>query len=194
MARKERQALLAPAIVPIRGGALAGGAIEPNTGVAVTSDQMRAVRRVRLTLTNVVVSVTAANDYGGTKIADLPDTNLLLLATEVDLELVKGGVTNGIVAATDVNVAIGTAVASNATLSGAMVDVMSITALTATDASPAYQAHSQADGTLSYPIELADSATLALYLNVAASITADDTITASGTIDLVLIDIGNQTS
>jgi len=178
----------------IAGSSAAGSTVTPNTNVATTFDRVRMPRHVRLTLSGFTVSVAEADDYGGTKLCDLPDENLVLLAVEADLELVKGEVTNGLEAATDVTVAIGTAVASNSTLSGAMVDVITGIALTATDASPAFQIHSSADGTLSYPILLADGASAALYLNAAASITADDALTVSGTIDLFFVDVGNVTS
>lgn len=201
MTRKERQhvylaggATIGDDLKADIGGSIAGGAVTPATDVALGFDQLRGVRHVRLSLTDVEVTVAAADDYGGTKLADLPDSNLMLLAVEVNLELTKGLATNGIVGTTDVTVGLGTAVASNATLSGAMVNVLSGAALTATDETPAYAAHSQADGTLSYPVQLADSATLALYLNVAAAITADDSITATGTVDLFFVDTGNVTS
>lgn len=199
MTQKDRQAHHFAGPLEVSGelgtpGALAGGTVTPGTGAVVESDQLRAVRHLRLTLSGFAVSVAEADDFGGTKLCDLPDSNLALLGVEVDLELVKGEAAGGIIDTTDVNVAVGTAVASNATLSGAMVDVLSITALTATDASPAYQAHSAADGTLAYPIGLEDSATLALFLNAAAAITADDTITVSGTVDLYFVDLGNVTS
>lgn len=201
--RKERQqvvlqggAVLDGEIQAPAGSSAGGGAVTANAAGGVTAlfDRMRAVRHVRLVLADVSIAVLAANDYGGVKLCDIADTNIMLLAIEANLELVKGLTENGIVGTTDVTVAVGTAVASNATLSGAMVNVLTGIALTATDETPAYQIHSQADATLNYPIELADAATLALYLNVAASITANDTITASGTVDLYFVDIGNTTS
>lgn len=180
--------------VVVKEGNSAGGALTPGTGVAATFDRLRATRHVRLTLTGFVVDITAALDYGGTKIVDLPDSNLVLLGIEADLEMVKGEVTNGLEAATDITVAIGTAVASNATLSAAMEDVMDAIAYTASDASPAHQIHSHADAALSYPILLSDAAALALFFNLAATITADDALTISGTIDLYFVDVGNVTS
>lgn len=193
MTRKERQATHFAGPVTMSGDD-AGGTPAPGTGVAIASDRIRPVRHVRLELSGFILSIAADDDFGGTKLCDLPDSNITLLAVELDLELVKGGVVNGLVAATDVTVAVGTAVASNSTLSGAMVDVLTGIALTAADLSPALQIHSHADGTLDYPIELADAATLALFLNAAAAITADDALTISGTVDLYYLDVGNVTS
>lgn len=182
--------------VTATGSSFGGGAVTPNTGgaVATTFDRLKATRHVRLTLTAATLSIDEGDDYGSLKLCDLADTNIMLMALEADLELVKGEVSNGLEAATDVTVAAGTAAASNSTLSGAMVDVLTGIALTASDASPAYQIHSHADASLTYPIKLGDSATLALYLNAAASITATDALTITGTVDLYFVDVGNVTS
>lgn len=172
---------------------VSGAPVVPNTLVAITSQSERAVRQVRLTLSELSVAIAEADDYGGTKICDLPDKNIMILGCECDLVLTKGGTTNGLEAGTDINTAIGTAVASNSTLSGAMVDVVDI--VTNTDASLTHdmEAHSQANTPANMPLEVGDGAT-ALYLNLAAAITADDAMTASGTIDLYYIDLGNVTS
>jgi hypothetical protein len=173
---------------------VSGEALTPNTLVTLTSDRERKVRHARLTLAELSVAITAALDYGGTKICDLPDKNIMILACECDLVLTKGGVTNGLEAATDINTSIGSAVASNATLSGAMVDVIDIVANTDASLTHDMDAHSQANTPANMPLEVADSATSALYLNLAATITADDAMTASGTIDLYYLDLGNVTS
>jgi len=171
-----------------------GSAITPGTGVTAQDQPTSMIRHIQLTLAAFSVAITAANDYGGTKLLDLPDSNLVLLGAEADLEMVKGEVTNGLEDTTDVTVAMGTAVASNATLSGAMVDVLTGIAYTATDASPAHQIHSHADASLTYPILLSDSATLAVFFNASALITASDALTISGTVDLYFLDVGNITS
>jgi len=165
-----------------------------NTGVTASTKQKAFVNHTQLTLASFLISVAEADDFGGTKIVDLADSNMLLLGVELNLELTKGLETGGIIGTTDVTMAVGTAIASNATLSGAMIDVLTGTALTATDETPALVVHSNDDGTLTYPLRLADSATLALFLNAAASITTDDTILADGTIDLYWIDVGNVAS
>jgi hypothetical protein len=179
-------------IVP--GAANSGAAPAPAAGVSTLFDRARFVRHTRLTIEGATLSIAAADDFGSLLLATLPDSNLMLLAVELDLELVKGEEVGGLVAATDVGVAVGTAAASNATLSGAMIDVLDQVDLTASDASPALQVHSQADATLTYPIQIADGASSELYLNAAASITADDALTVTGTVDLYWVDLGNVTS
>lgn len=192
MSQKLRQRLL------LQGGldalSVAGAQPEPNTGVTLMDDAALAVRKMHLYLDGVTLSVDEGDDYGSFKIADLPDKNLQLVACEVDLELVKGEVTNGLEAATDLDMAVGTAAASNATLSGAMVNVIEKDDLNAADASPAWQAHSADNASSVLPIHLADGASNALYLNCAASITASDALTVTGSVYLYYIDTGNETS
>lgn len=181
--------------LPAAGDSLVSGeTVTPNTLVTLTTDRERSVRHVRLTLAELSVAITAANDYGGTKICDLPDKNIMILACECDLVLTKGNVTNGLEADTDINTAIGTAVASASTLATTMIDVVDIVLNTASSLTHDMDAHSQANSPANMPLEVADSASAALYLNLAAAITADDAMTASGTIDLFYFDLGNVTS
>lgn len=176
------------------GGDAGGGSLELASGVSATFDRLLVPRHVRLTLTGFEVTVLADDDYGGAKLLDLPDSNLLMLAVEPNLVATKGNVSGGFEAAKAATVGIGTAIASASTLSGAMVDVLSGTALPTGALTAAYGVHSSSDGSLSYPVRVADSPTGALYLNVAASLTADDVLTIAGTIDLVFLDLGNVTS
>ena len=178
--------------LPSATGNSSGGALDVSavTEAALTSDQVRYGRHARLTLTDLVIAVTAALDYGGEKICDLPDSNILILGAEVDLSLVKDGV--GIVDATDVTVGIGTAVASNATLSGAMIDVLT-DALT-DDVDPAlFKQHTHDLGTPALTF-IDDGAAAALFLNAVATLSADGDPTVSGTVDIYYIDTGNVTS
>jgi hypothetical protein len=161
------------------------------TGVSL-DDKVLLPRRLRLTLTAFSISIDEADDYGGTKLMTFSDRNVMILGCEVDLELTKGGVTNGLEAATDINVAVGSAIASNSTLSSTMIDIVDTVALTASDLTPALAAHSNDNTT---PVSfIADSATAGLYLNLAAAITASDTLLATGTIDVYYIDLGNSAS
>lgn len=161
----------------------------PGTGVQI-NDTLLTVRRARLTLSNFTISVANASDFGGTKLLDLPNRNLMLLGAEVNCTVVKQGNTNGIVAATDITMGIGTAVASASTLSGSMINVIEATAITADTLSVAFQKHSNDQSTASFPLKLADG-TASLFMNLTpGNITADSSVTVSGTIDIFYVDLG----
>jgi hypothetical protein len=191
MTLKQRQPMLAPNL----DDGVSAKINEPGTGVTLKDDAL-VPRRARLTLSGFVVSVTAALDYGGTKLVDLPDSNIHLLGAEFNLTLVKGGVTNGLEAAVDLDVGVGTATASAQTLATTMIDILEKQDLDTDALSLTMAVHTQGQSTATMPKQIADSATSALYLNVAspAGITADDTVTVSGTVDLFYIDLGNVTS
>jgi hypothetical protein len=178
--------------LPSTTGPSSGGALDVSdvTEAVLTSDVIRVVRHAKITLTDLVVAIAEADDFGGSKILDLPDSNILILTAETDLSMVKDGV--GIVAATDITVGIGSAIASNSTLSGLMIDVLT-DALT-DDVDPAiWQSHTNEQATPALAF-LDDAAAGALFLNAAATLTTDGDLTVSGTIDLYYIDTGNETS
>lgn len=172
--------------------ALSGGVITPSTGVVLATDRALTPRKMVLNVTALVVSVTAALDYGGTKLCDLPDSNIMILGVECDLELTKDG--TGIAAATDINMGIGSAAASATTLATTMQNMLDVEAFTATDASPAYKRHGADNSTTVHPTQLADGATNALWLNCAATLSADGTLTCDGTVTIYYLDLGNVTS
>ncbi len=74
--------------------------------------QLVTAQKVTLKLSSQVVSITAALDYGSVQLLTWPDRNLHILGMEVDLELTKGNLSTGIVAATDLDVGIGSTAAS----------------------------------------------------------------------------------
>jgi hypothetical protein len=186
----------------IRGAAVAPNLVdgisakfgEPATGVVSVGDNVAYVRRARLTLTNFAIAVLAANDYGGSKLLDLPDRNIMLLGMEVDCVVTKQGNTNGIVAATDINMSIGTGVAAATPLAGTAIDVIESTAMTADALAVDFEKHSNDQSTISFPKKLADSATLALFMNITGAITADSSVSVTGIIDIFYIDLGNLSS
>ena len=169
----------------------------PITGSAaesVASVEQQRVQKVTLTLTALVMNVTAALDYGGVAFADLGDTNLMLLGCESDVVVTKGNASTGIEAAVDLDMAIGTATASATTLAGAMEDVLDKIDLDADSLTVDFDGHSQAATTM--PLFLADGASNHLFINcgLPVGITVDDTLTMTGTVTLYYIDLGNVTS
>jgi hypothetical protein len=204
MVQKQRQSSIQEAIKVQKaapgdsdGNSYGGGVVTPGSAavkVNTGDESVRAVRHTRLTLTALNLAVAAADDYGGVKLCDLPDTNGMLLAVELDLVLTKQANTNGIVAATDLLMGVGTATAGAADLSGGTDDnILTGISLTATAAAPALQVHSNDDASITYPKKFADGGT-ALYLNCGTSITADSSLSVSGTVDIYWIDLGNVTS
>lgn len=188
MSGKQKQVTLMP---QLRDG------VSLTTAAAAASttlkDEALVARKLTIVLTDLVIDIDESDDYGGTRLVTFPDANILVLGCEVDLELVKGNTTNGLVLATDMNVAVGSAVASNSTLSAAMIDVVDITALTASDLTPALEVHSNGNSS-SGVSPIADSATAGLFLNLAAAITASDTLTCTGTVTVYYLDLGNLSS
>jgi hypothetical protein len=143
-----------------------------------------------------VMTCTAANDYGSLELCTFQDRNLHLLAIEVDLSLVKGNTATGIVAATDLDLGLGSAAASAQTLATTMIDRVEKSDHDANELTVTYQAHTQGQSTATYPLQQADAAANKLYLNcgLPGGITVDDTLTVTGTVDLYFIDLGNKTS
>lgn len=185
----------------IRGAAVAQNLVdgitakfgEAATGVTI-GDNTVYVRRARLTLTNFAITVAQAQDFGGAKLLDLPDRNLMLLGMEVDCVVTKQGNTNGIVAATDINMSIGTAAAAATPLAGTAIDVIEATAITADSLTVDFEKHSNDQSTISFPKKLADADGLALFMNITAAITADSSVTVNGIVDIFYVDLGNLVS
>lgn len=161
-----------------------GARCTASTGVSISS-KARPISREVMTLTSLVVSCTAANDYGGTKLVDLPTGNVIFLGAVCDLTVTVSGFATNTLAAT--NFGVGTATASNATLSGAMQDVIPVTAGTGAGATGTVKLNS---GILEIG-EVGIPGAKALYMNVAAPVTAGTaTATISGTIEVFYLETG----
>ena len=148
----------------------------------------------RLRLDEVELAIDEGDDYGSVKLCDLPDSNLHLLGVELDLTVVKGGETGGLVAATDLDMGVGTAAASNSTLATTMIDIVEKVDLNDDALSVDLEVHTLGQSTATMPKQIADAADSALYLNAAAAITTSDVLTISGEVYIYLIDLGNYTS
>ncbi len=148
--------------------------------------------KVTLTVDGVAAAVADADDYGSAELATLPDRNLIVLNCEVDLELVKDGV--GYIDTTDLDVALGTAPASNTTLATTMLNILPKVDLNATDLSPALVSSSLAAAPVLTGI--LDAADNKIYFNVSGPTETgeDASVTVSGTIDIYYVDLGNRTS
>jgi hypothetical protein len=152
--------------------------------------------KATLNLSGKTLSVTEALDYGSLLLMTWPDRNIHILGMEVDLVLVKGDVTNGLEAAVDIDVGMGSTAASAQTLATTMIDYLEKQDLDTDALSLDLEVNVLGQSTATFPKQLADAAANKLYLNcgVPAGITADDALTVSGSIDLYFIDLGNRTS
>lgn len=158
--------------------------------------QLLTPQKITLKLSGQVVDIPTSVDYGSVELLLWPDRNLHILGMEVDLELVKGNASTGIIDTTDIDVGIGSVAASSVALTATMVDYMELQLLDAADLSPALKVNVMAQSTATFPKQLPDAATNKMFLNIAPStaVTVDDTVTASGTIDIYVIDLGNRIS
>lgn len=172
-------------------GVPADSLVTAATGVATSYATINPLK-LTLTLTNVEVAVADADDFGSAELCTLPDSNLIVVGCELNLELVKDGV--GFINTTDLDVAVGTAAASNTTLATTMLNIHPKVDLDASDLSPALLSHSLA----ATPVltGVLDGATNKVYLNIsgATETSEDATVTATGTVTIFFIDVGNITS
>ncbi len=158
--------------------------------------QLLTPQKATLNLSGATLSVDESEDFGSLLVATWPDRNLHILGMEVDLVLVKGGVTNGLEAAVDLDMAMGSAAASAQTLATTMIDYVEKQDIDTDALSVDMEVNVLGQSTATFPKQLADAAANKLYLNcgVPAGITASDALTVTGQIDLYFIDLGNRTS
>lgn len=155
--------------------------------VAGTSSGNIQIQKLRLTLTAAVVSATNANKYGSLLLLTWPNSNIKLVRARMNLVGTKDG--TQIATGDQPTVALGSAAASNTTLSSTMIDTTDILTL-ATGLTPAAQKNgnaTQADR------NIAAGATNRIYLNIGATgNTGGGTgnVSFAGTIDLYFIDLG----
>lgn len=179
-------------VQPAANSNTAGRDVDPaGAGSVKTFDHARYVRHLRITLADLVLPITAANDYGGVKFADLPNSDVILLACATNLSFVTEGGENQVLDMAVIPMGIGTAVASAKPLANAMQNIIEVTNTPALSSFASTFAKHSNDNTTPGLVFLADGASNALYLNATTpDITADDNITVNGFIDLVYIDIG----
>ncbi len=163
------------------GHPIMGPAVSVSTaGITLVEDAPRFWRRLRVQLDNVVVPITAALDYGSVAILTLPDGLWWFAGSHANFSVTRDG--TGIVAATDVNWALGSAAASNATLASLMLNLR--------------DEETFSDNVLTDSVNTAQVATTtalagqiiastdSVFLNFSATLSADGSMTVNGTIDL----------
>lgn len=156
-----------------------GRHLTPNTASGIKAKQEALLPRKAVFVVDTTIAVTAVNDYGSVKLCDFPTGQVYILGARAN-GVVSGTGTGFDVA--NVDVAVGSAAASNATLSATMVNVLAKidgTAVTGV-----------VQGSSATPLALSGT-TPDLFLNVAVAISADGTVRFVGTIEVTYLDLGD---
>ncbi len=144
--------------------------------------------RLRLTLAAVSITVTNAHKYGGTQILLWPNSNIVVLSARMNLQVTKDGV--GILAADAPDIAVGSATASNTTLATTMIDTVEQVAMAGVALTEAAQKNGPHTAGLRF---ITAGATNKLFLNAGTTGNTgavDGSLLASGTIDVIAMDLG----
>jgi hypothetical protein len=157
------------------------------TGVAITSQVSAALQLMRLTLTNGIVTITNALNYGSLQILLWPNSNIQVVDARYNLSVVKDG--TGIITTDTPHVSVGSAAASATTLATTMIDTVEQVTL-ASGLTVTAQKNGPHTAGIRY---IAAGATNKLFLNAAVSANGggvDGSLTVSGTVDVWFIDTG----
>ena len=161
-----------------------GDAVTPNTAAGVTRTSLARPPRVeRMTLTDVEVDIAEADDFGSVKLCDLPAGTCAVLGLNADLVVTGDAVITDVTA---IDYAFGSVAISSTDFSNAGED--DLTAEGNVAAMGVINARTTA--ALSPPIYY-DAGSNAVYLNLQATIATDATVTVSGTVDLIYVDLGS---
>jgi hypothetical protein len=174
----------------------AGDTVQPATGgITVKNVQFGPFCQTTLTLNNVPQAVVNGTEYQGTKIYDLPAGRINVLGCTATLQQkTTSTIASTLNASVTGAISLGTATASNVSLTGTMVDLLPSTAFTSsatinvagTAVTAALAASAQFDGT---------ATAKDVYLNTAYATTTDvdanATQTISGTVTLTWVNLGD---
>ena len=173
-----------------------GSVTQPATGkITRKAEQFGSFHYVKLTLDNVPQAVVNGTEYQGTKIYTFPEGRILVLGVTATLkQKTTSALASTLNASSTGAIALGTAAASNVSLTSTMVNLLPSTAFTSsatvnvagTAVSAALAASAQFDGT---------TTAKSMYLNTAYATTTDvdgdATQTISGTINFVFVYLGD---
>lgn len=173
-----------------------GVVTQPATGsIAIKKEQFGSFRKTTLTLDNVPQAVVNGTEYQGTKIYTFPEGRILVLGVIASLQQkTTSALASTLNASSTGAIALGTAAASNVSLTSTMADLLPSTAFTSsatinvagTAVKGALAASAQFDGT---------TTAKSMYLNTAYATTtdvdADATQTISGTITFTWCYLGD---
>ncbi len=173
-----------------------GTVVAPASGsIAIKREQFGGFHRTTLTLDNVAQAIVNGTEYQSTQLYTFPEGRVLVLGCTATLQQkTTSALASTLNASSTGAIALGTAAATNVSLTGTMVDLLPSTAFTSsatinvagTAVSAALASSAQFDGT---------SSAKSMYLNTAyattADVDADATQTISGTIVFTWVDLGD---
>lgn len=165
-------------------------------GVTPICDVPLTIRRGRLLLTNVVLTLTAALDYASIKLLDLNDRNIAVLQAELFGSVVASG---DFATGDDPKIGVGSVAASAnpiATTAQDVITLVDFTDIVKDAVTPVAMSRLGATAALA-PLLIADSAGNAIYLNASntdTQLAADGTLTFNGYFDYWYVDLGNVSS
>jgi hypothetical protein len=182
--------------IRITDGTIEGTVAQPASGtITRRPEQFGPFHRITLTLNNVAQSVVNGTEYQSTLLYTFPEGRINVLGVTATLQQkTTSALATTLNASSTGAISLGTAAASNVSLTGTMVDLLPSTAFTSsatvnvagTAVSAALAASAQFDGT---------STAKAMYLNTAYATTTDvdgdATQTISGTIVLTWVHLGD---
>lgn len=137
--------------------------------VPAVARRARPLCSANVDLTGVVVSLTAANDYGGAQLLTFANTNMLIVGAIIDAVATMAGFASNV--GTGVTFGLGSATASNATLSSTMQDYLNVTTATGAGATATLKGHSFDNGSPALTF-LDAAAANKLFLNAACPVTS----------------------
>ena len=157
----------------------AGRAATPNTAAGVKLVEEVLLPRKMVFHVSTTIAITEALDYASVKLCDLPTGQSYVLGALADLTATGTG---GVDTIENLDVGVGTAAASNATLATTMINVLAKIDSTAGGV---------VQGTTAVPVAVSGT-TPDLFLNIAvASLSVDGSVTLTGTIEVTLLDLGD---
>lgn len=158
-------------------------AVTPNTAALCTLlSQGLVLRRARLELAALVVTIDNTLDYGSTKLCDLPNTGILFVGAVCSLAATGTGGVSSIAA---VDVALGTvATASTTFATTGSKNLMAKVDVTSGGVAAGQSVAAETN------ILLAPGASNAVYLNVVDVISTDGTVVFTGFVDILYFDVG----
>lgn len=173
-----------------------GAVTQPATGaVRIKREQFGSFNKTTLTLDNVPQTIVNGTEYQGTKIYTFPEGRILVLGVTATLQQkTTSALASTLNASSTGAIALGTAAASNVSLTSTMVDLLPSTAFTSsatvnvagTAVKAALAASAHFDGT---------TTAKPVYLNTAYATTTDvdgdATQTISGTVNICWVHLGD---